>query len=585
MKKLLLIYTFLLSVISCSAGNDLRNEGKSQEEKTEIQDTKNPIFEDFIYTGKNILADWLVKPGSQYLNPILPGFYPDPSICRVGKDYYLVTSSFAYYPGVPIFHSTDLINWKQIGHVLDRPSQLNLKDGIGISDGIYAPDIKYNPHNRKFYMITTGVYAGGNFYVTTDDPKKGNWSDPVKLPEVGGIDPGLFFDEDGKAYIVNNAEPDHEPEYSGHRAIWIREFDWKNNCVIGEQKVIIDGGVDKSQKPSWIEGPHLYKINGKYYLMAAEGGTGPSHREVVFVSDSPMGAYQPCPVNPILTQKGLASNREYPVNCTGHADLVQTEAGDWFAVFLGTRDYKSGHANTGRETFLLPVTWENEQPIILPQGEAVPYVVDMTEEMKILRQRNTEVGDNFYIPSPLWTKEGLSLQAVQVRTPSGQCYRIVEDGTLILEPGATQLNEKKSPSFIGRRINSWLFSARTALTYTPSSEKDFAGIALFQDESCYIRFGKTQDGRGKTILLLEAYRKGVLEKRFTFEIPEDKLQEKLNLRVNAITADSYAFYYSLGSVDDWKIVGTPVDATILSTKTAGGFTGAMIGIYATSDKK
>ena len=157
-------------------------------------------------------------------------------------------------------------------------------DGLRISGGIYAPDIKYNPHNGLFYLITTAVDGGGNFFVTTDDPKKGVWSDPTFLPEVGGIDPGFLFDEDGKAYIVNNDGPAGKPEYDGHRAIWIREFDWKNGCTVGKQKMIVDGGVDKTRHPIWIEGPHLYHINGTYYLMAAEGGTGPNHSEVIFTS-------------------------------------------------------------------------------------------------------------------------------------------------------------------------------------------------------------------------------------------------------------------------------------------------------------
>jgi beta-xylosidase len=275
-----------------------------------------PIFDEFLYHGKNS-----VNPGMfQYSNPILPGCYPDPSICRVGKDYYLVNSTFGYYPGVPIWHSTDLVHWKQLGYVLNRPSQLMLKD-CKMSGGVYAPDIKYNPHNRTFYMITTGTGYGSTTYVKTDDPKKCNWSAPVALPSVGGIDPSLFFDEDGKAYILNNDAPAYEPLYSGHRAIWIREFDWRNDRVVGEAKVLIDGGLDISKQPSWIEGPHLYKVKGKYYLMAAEGGTGPNHREVILSSDSPMGPFKPCAINPILTQMGLSSDRIDPITCAGHADL------------------------------------------------------------------------------------------------------------------------------------------------------------------------------------------------------------------------------------------------------------------------
>ena len=203
-----------------------------------------------------------------------------------------------------------------------------MRDDLRISGGIYAPDIKYNPSNGLFYVITTNVDGGGNFFVTTDNPKKGEWSDPIYLPEVRGIDPSFLFDTDGKAYILNNDAPQGKAEYDGHRAIWIREFDWKNNRTISQQKMIIDGGIDKSQKPIWIEGPHLYHINNTYYLIAAEGGTGPDHREVAFTSHSPFGPFVPCQTNPILTQRDLPNDRDNPVTCVGHADLVETPEGD-----------------------------------------------------------------------------------------------------------------------------------------------------------------------------------------------------------------------------------------------------------------
>ena len=285
-------------------------------------------------------------------NPILPGWYSDPSICTNGEgDYFLVTSTFSYFPGVPIFHSRDLVNWKQVGHVLDRPSQLT---GLGrqhTSGGIYAPDIKYNPKNRTYYMITTNV-GTGNFLVKTQDPS-GAWSDPILLPQVQGIDPSLFFDDDGKAYIVNNDEaPGGKPEYDGHRTIRIVEYDVENDCTIGERRIIVNKGVDPAAKPIWIEGPHLYKIDGKYFLMCAEGGTSDQHSEVVFRSDSPMGEYKPWHRNPILTQRHLPADRPDPVTCTGHADLVKTPDGAWWGVFLGCRPTKKGFENLGRETFL-----------------------------------------------------------------------------------------------------------------------------------------------------------------------------------------------------------------------------------------
>lgn len=535
----------------------------------EILSPKTAIFDLFSYAVKpikkeqNKMNNHLTVSGQSLQNPILPGCYPDPSICRVGSDYYLVNSSFAYFPGIPIWHSTDLINWEQLGYALNRPSQLQINEGLRISRGIYAPDIQYNPHNKLFYIITTGVDCGGNFYVTTDDPRKENWSDPVFLPEVGGIDPSLFFDVDGKAYIVNNDAPAGKPEYEGHRAIWIREFDWKNNCTKGKAKVIINGGVDLSKKPIWIEGPHLYHINGTYYLMAAEGGTSINHSEVIFSSNSPFGPFAPCAINPILTQRDLPADRSNPVICAGHADLVQTPEGKWYAVFLAVRPYHNEHDVMGRETFLLPVKWVQKQPVILPKGEAITYLTD--------RQ---------YPSISLWTTEGLSRKAFFIRTPQTPFYQINKTGELILNARSIRINEQKQPSVIGRWINDYQFIAQTAIRFTPETSKDFAGMVCFHSDDSYIRFGKTINEQNKTILLLEAYSLGKLCQQAAYVLPES--EEKIHLKIKGNKEGYYTFSYSANE-KDWTQIGKPVSADLLSTRSAGGFTGTMVGIYATGE--
>lgn len=532
----------------------------------EILEPKKAVFDEFTYTvaprDTDKATDQVTTPGT--LNPVLPGCYPDPSICRVGNDYYMVNSSFAFFPGVPIWHSTDLMNWEQLGYVLNRPSQLPMYDGLRISGGIYAPDIKYNPHNGLFYLITTAVDDGGNFFVTTDDPKKGNWSDPTFLPEVGGIDPGFLFDEDGKAYIVNNDAPAGKPEYDGHRAIWIREFDWKSGCTVGKQKMIIDGGIDKTKHPVWIEGPHLYHINGTYYLMAAEGGTGPNHSEVIFTSASPFGPFKPCAINPILTQRGLPGDRPNPVTCVGHADLVETPAGDWYAVFLGVRPYRDGHDVMGRETFMLPVTWKDNQPIILPEGDVITYTADRS-----------------YGPAPLWTANGLAKEAFFIRTPLVPCYDINSKGQLEMTASSTDLNQKRQPAAIGRWINNWTFTAQTGLDFVPQQPKDFAGIICFHDDNCYIRFGKTLDKDDKPVMLLETYSHGRLCSQAGSPLP--RTDEKVYLKVEGDNAVNYTFSYSTNPKGNWTQVGEPVSADLISTQTAGGFTGTMVGIYATGN--
>ncbi len=535
----------------------------------EVLSPKTAIFDEFVYsvnpvekTEESPTNNSPVISGRTILNPILSGCYPDPSICRAGNDYYLVNSSFAYYPGVPIWHSTDLISWEQLGYVLNRPSQLQLNDGLRISQGIYAPDIQYNPHNRLFYMITTGVGCGGNFYVTTDNPRKGNWSDPVFLPKVGGIDPSLFFDTDGKAYIVNNDAPAGTPEYDGHRAIWIHEFDWRNNRVTGESKVIVNGGVDLSKKPIWIEGPHLYKVNNTYYLMAAEGGTGPEHSEVIFSADSPIGPFKPCAINPILSQRDLAADRPNPVTCAGHADLVQTPEGDWYAVFLAVRPYRDEHDVMGRETFLLPVSWSEGQPVILPKEKTITYATDRK-----------------YPPTPLWTAEGLSREAFFIRTPQTPFYKIDKTGKLTLDARSARLNDWKQPSAIGRWITDWHFIAQTALSFTPVAPNDFAGIICFHNDDCYIRFGKTINEQNQEVLLLETYSLGKLCRQTTYPLPQTN--GKVYLKIEGDKVVNYTFSYSSDPGKGWNQIGEPVSADLLSTRTAGGFTGTMVGIYAT----
>ncbi len=524
---------------------------------------KKAVFKEFVYS-----APGMAEPkGNQLVNPILPGCYPDPTICRVGDDYYMANSSFAFFPGVPIWHSKDLKHWEQLGYVLNRPSQLQLKDGLRISGGIYAPDLKYNPYNKLFYLITTDVDGIGNFFVTTDDPKKGVWSDPVALPDVRGIDPSILFDEDGKAYILNNDTPEGTPLYDGHRAIWIREFDWKNGRTVGQAKMVINGGVDITKKPVWIEGPHLYHINGKYYLMAAEGGTSINHTEVVFSSDSPFGPFKPCAVNPILSQRGLPKDRPSPVTCAGHADLVQTLEGDWKAVFLAVRPYKNGHDVMGRETFLLPVEWKNGQPVILPKGEVIASA------------------DRAIAPTHLWKSKKLADEAIFIRTPQTRFYQVAS-GNLELNARSIRIKDKGQPSAVGRWITHFEFEAETVMDFVPENAGDVAGLLLFHNDETNVTFGKSMNAEGKPCLILQAHSKGVEKYNFTHVLTLEEADKKLQLKVKGVRNEqtgevTYQFCYAAAKSKEWKNVGEPVSADWLSTQTAGGFTGTLVGVYAT----
>ncbi len=283
----------------------------------------------------------------QFQNPIIPGYNPDPSICRVGDDFYIVNSTFEFFPGVPIYHSRNLANWELIGHCLTRRSQLEL-EGCRNSGGIYAPTLRY--HDGVFYMITTNVTWKGNFIVYSNSIN-GPWSEPVWIDQ-GGIDPSLMWDDDGICYYCSTGR------VNDVRGIVAFAINPMTGEILSEKKIISSGCGG-----SCTEGPHLYKINGMYYLMTAEGGTEYGHHENILRSNSIWGPYEQCPYNPILSH---ISRKNYEIQATGHADLVEDQNGNWWAVCLAYRNFS--HAllhNLGRETFLAPVHWtEDGWPII-----------------------------------------------------------------------------------------------------------------------------------------------------------------------------------------------------------------------------
>ena len=525
------------------------------------------VFESFRYEGRDAIYQAHPLPGKDAVyNPILPGWYSDPSFCTNGEgDYFLVTSTFSYFPGVPLFHSRDLVNWKQVGHVLDRPSQLT---GLGrqhTSGGIYAPDIKYNPKNRTYYMITTNVGAG-NFLVKTQDPF-GPWSEPILLPQVQGIDPSLFFDDDGRAYIVNNDEaPGGKPEYDGHRTIRIVEYDVQDDCTIGERRIIVDKGVDPAAKPVWIEGPHLYKIDGKYFLMCAEGGTSDQHSEVVFRADSPMGEYKPWHRNPILTQRHLAADRPEPVTCTGHADLLQTPEGEWWGVFLGCRPVKGGFENLGRETFLLPVRWsEDGFPFFLEEDETVPVIVRRPGT----RVEGTPTFGNFVVEDS-FTGDRLDKAWMTLRGPADGLYAL-KGGALELTCSPLRATRFETPALILRRLQHHAFTASTRMRFVPEGT-EAAGLLLYKDER-HQYFLKVCLVDEKPSICLERSGETLSCKR---------LPDTFSTVDLAIVSDdglTFRFGYAVDGREMRTLVAG-VDASYLSTAVAGGFTGTTVGPYA-----
>lgn len=532
-------------------------------------------FKYFSYSGNDKRFDKQFDPTSQYLNPVLAGFYPDPSFCRKGDTYYLVNSSFSFFPGVPIFTSKDLVNWKQLGHVLDRESQLPLGNQ-NVSGGIFAPAISYNEKNKTFYMITTNV-GMGNFFVKTQDPSKG-WSDPIVLKEVGGIDPSFFFDKNGKAYIVNNDAPSSKPNYDGERSIWIHEFDVKNDRVVGEAKEIVRGGTHVVKNPIWIEGPHLFRVGKYYYLMCAEGGTCDFHSEVILRAKNPMGPWEEFTEgNPILTQRvGLDPNRPDIVTSAGHADIVQGPKGDWWAVFLACRPYQDDFYNTGRDTYLLPVTWNNGWPTILEKNTPIPTVNNkpgLQPEEGLTNTGNFSYTDNF-------EGDKLNMRWMYLRNPDLSAYSLSGNG-LSIKASDANISERKPLSAVWCRQQHNTFSAETEVTFCPKSEKELAGFALLQNERYNFTFGKTiLNGRPAIVLTRSEKDKQFVGSAFLCPKCADK-PVKLKIVGNG---RYYDFLYSCGDCKEWKTIAHGVDAVNLSTHQSGGFIGACIGLYTTKNK-
>ena len=519
-------------------------------------------FERFTYDGQSIEQ---VKAGpGEYINPILSGYYPDPTITRVGDDYYLVNSSFAHFPGLPIFKSKDLVNWVQIGNAIDRPSQLDFT-GRRTSEAVFAPDISW--HDGVFYIVNTCVACRNNFVITATDPA-GPWSDPIWLP-FEGIDPSIYWEGD-KAYIVNNRAPDEPPRYDGHRAIWIQEYDWRAGKMVGPSTQLINGGVDISKKPVWIEGPHIFRKDGYYYLTAAEGGTSVNHSQVVLRSKKLRGPYLPYADNPILTQRDMDPNRPNPIGSAGHAKLIQTQKGDWWATFLAVRPYEGDFYNIGRETFLLPVTWKDGWPIILPRGEKIPHVGKVPDLPAQPRPALPMSGNFTYTDD--FDGDRLAMQWIGIRTPHQPFYRVT-NGALELDSGTPLGDLNGVPAFVGRRQQHAVATMSTTMRFTPEKDGDTAGLAAVQSDRSHIVFGITQVG-GKKMIALTSRDNADTDTLVASAPLTATGPVTLTIRANG---GKMAFDYEA----DGKraTLKSDLDATLLSTRKAGGFVGTVVGPY------
>ncbi|MBD9699157.1 family 43 glycosylhydrolase [Flavimobilis sp. GY10621] len=502
-------------------------------------------------------------------NPLLPGCHPDPSICRVGDDYYLVVSTFEYLPGLPILRSRDLVTWEHVGAVVT--DQIDYA-GVPSSGGLYAPTIRH--HDGTFYVVCTFVdptddARGGNFLVTATDPA-GPWSAPVWL-DVAGIDPSILFTSDGRAWMHGTRLVEHEPDWFHQTEVWVREYSLTEQRLVGDEHVVWNGAV---RGAVWAEAPHLYEIDGTFYLVAAEGGTEYHHAVSVARAQHVTGPYEGNKANPVLTHRHLG--HDVDVVGIGHADLVEAADGSWWAVCLGMRPYGGYHYNLGRETFLLPVVWEDGWPVLAPGVGRVPREVEVPfadapgPDAGALARG--ELGGVVPPGDPRWT--GVRALPDSLATPRG-------DGWDLPVRPAT-LEDVDAPAFLGvRQQHVDVDVVATVVADLPAGE--VVGVAVRQSEHDHVRLelGRDADGAASddvwtaTVVHVRGGERTELGRRAVPVTAGDEVRLVVSAR-----GQDYALGIDTGSGDVLEVA--VADGRTLDTVATGGFLGLWIGVWASS---
>ena len=533
-----------------------------------------------------ILTNIYGKEG-YFINPIISGAHPDPSICRVGDDYYIVNSSFEYFPGLPIHHSKDLVNWELIGYGLHREDQcngeMNIVD-VQSDGGIHAPTIRY--HKGTFYIITTNVYNSGdgspglmrNFIITAKNPS-GPWSKPHIIEGAPGIDPDIFFDDNGKVYFTGTHSPG-DMNSNGIGEIWIQELDIKKWKLVGKRHTVWDGIFG-----CCTEGPHIYKEHGLYYLLVAEGGTGKNHAVMIAASENILGPYEENQRNPILTTRHLSNN--YFVNSTGHADMIELEDGRWYMVSLGKRNDLDGDANMGRETYLMPMQWEStivkwEQvsedrweplrylfPVVAPLTGKVERFTPLPFTDRPQYINNTVIDD--------FLNENLDLRWTFIRVPEEKTYSLLENpGFLRLYSKPDKIEDRKRFSLVGFRQKESDFEFEVKMNFLPNKDKVESGVIHYQKEWNYL-----------TNTVIKKRKKYYLEQKL-----KEKGKEVVTLKKTILKGydgniilkvksnkDRYDFFYSLNDGSSFDYF-TSIEAIKVLDR---NYTGALLGLFTTSN--
>ena len=513
-----------------------------------------------------------------FTNPIIKGGYPDPSICKVGDTFYLVNSSFEYFPGLPIHKSKDLINWELIGYGLHRESQasstVNLVD-VQSNGGIHAPTIRYN--KGVYYIISTNVYFDAekkkadmvNFIITADNPA-GPWSDPIHVEGAPGIDPDLFFDDNGRVWYVGNQAPEN-PSFDGEGEIWLQELDLNEYSLIGERHLLWRGACGGV----WAEGPHMYKKDGKYYLIIAEGGTSFNHAVMVAMSENIEGPYISNPRNPILTSRHLSYDNW--VNSTGHGDIIELDDGRYYMVLLGIRNEINRGSNMGRETFIAPLSWEREPfewkenkdlwPVVSPISGKIEKVNKVIFENSV-QENSNNFRDDF-------NAKNLNLKWNFRRIPLEDIYSLSKRaGYLRMYCNQNIIKERSRAALMGFKQKETDFEYFINMNFNPEKDKAEAGVSIFQKDDNYINFTVFKNEE-KIFIKMYAFQNDKIISISEQEIADYK--GKIKLKISS-EEDEYKFFYSTRGFR-YRLFSKIKNDIVKSE----GYTGAHIGLYATSN--
>lgn len=497
-------------------------------------------------------------------NPVLRGFHPDPSILRVGPDYYLATSTFEWFPGVALYHSKDLVHWSNLGCALTRPSQLDLA-GVPDSGGIWAPSLSF--HDGKFWLVytimrtRTGPYKDMVNLLVTADAITSSWSEPVYL-NSRGFDPSLFHDDDGRKWLVQILW-DHRQGHPSFSGIVLQEWDPMAQKLLGNMRKIFE-------KQCLIEGPNIYKRNGYYYLMLAQGGTSWEHSVSMARSQNLFGPYEEDPQDVVLTS---SAHPELPLQKAGHGELVETPDGEWYLAHLASRPVqtRSGpRCPLGRETCLQRVSWTEDGWLRLAHGGTSPEVLVQaphgSAEISQSRKRDSEVLD----------ASGFGMEWFTLRRPLDADW-----ADFTSRPGWVRLRGQESPaslhhqSLIARRVATLQFSTEMRVDFNPSTFQQTAGLICYYDTKTHLYLRITRNNDGQRILGIVTMQDGKYDELGDVEISDCG---DISLRVDW-NGDRLQFSYA-DELDGFRKIGPDLDATVLSDDFGTGlhFTGAFIGL-------